>query len=48
LFALLELYKLGEAAWEQSESFGEIAVRAPHEPFAGATGASGARARLAG
>ena len=29
LFALLELYKLGEAAWEQPESFGEIAVRAP-------------------
>jgi segregation and condensation protein A len=29
LFALLELYKMGEAAWEQPESFGEIAVRAP-------------------
>jgi segregation and condensation protein A len=28
LFALLELYKLGEAGWEQQESFGEIAVRA--------------------
>jgi segregation and condensation protein A len=28
LFALLELYKLGEAGWEQRESFGEIAVRA--------------------
>jgi len=27
LFALLELYKRGEADWEQSESFGEIAVR---------------------
>ena len=27
LFALLELYKRGEAGWEQSESFGEIAVR---------------------
>ncbi|HEY1834604.1 MAG TPA: ScpA family protein [Solirubrobacteraceae bacterium] len=26
LFALLELYKRGEAGWEQSESFGEIAV----------------------
>ena len=28
LFALLELYKRGEADWEQEESFGEIAVRA--------------------
>ena len=28
LFALLELYKRGEADWEQPESFGEIAVRA--------------------
>jgi segregation and condensation protein A len=28
LFALLELYKRGEAQWEQRESFGEIAVRA--------------------
>jgi segregation and condensation protein A len=27
LFALLELYKRGEAGWEQPESFGEIAVR---------------------
>jgi len=26
LFALLELYKRGEADWEQQESFGEIAV----------------------
>ncbi|HEY3829307.1 MAG TPA: segregation/condensation protein A [Solirubrobacteraceae bacterium] len=26
LFALLELYKRGEAAWEQQESFGEIEV----------------------
>ena len=26
LFALLELYKAGEADWRQSESFGEIAV----------------------
>jgi segregation and condensation protein A len=32
LFALLELYKLGEAGWEQRESFGEIAVSAPHAP----------------
>jgi len=29
LFALLELYKRGEADWYQQESFGEIAVRAP-------------------
>jgi segregation and condensation protein A len=27
LFALLELYKRGEAAWEQDEPFGEITVR---------------------
>jgi len=27
LFALLELYKLGEAGWEQRESFGEIVIR---------------------
>jgi segregation and condensation protein A len=30
LFALLELYKLGEAGWEQEQSFGEISVSA-HE-----------------
>jgi len=29
LFALLELYKRGEADWEQPEPFGEIAVRVP-------------------
>jgi segregation and condensation protein A len=39
LFALLELYKRGEAQWEQQESFGEIAVRglsqrAPAPPLA--------------
>lgn len=28
LFALLELYKAGEASWRQSESFGEISVSA--------------------
>jgi chromatin segregation and condensation protein Rec8/ScpA/Scc1 (kleisin family) len=28
LFALLELYKRGEAEWEQGESFGEIAIQA--------------------
>ena len=26
LFALLELYKRGEAEWRQSESFGEISI----------------------
>jgi segregation and condensation protein A len=31
LFALLELYKLGEAGWDQPESFGEIAIRAAGE-----------------
>jgi segregation and condensation protein A len=29
LFALLELYKRGEADWAQGESFGEIAVHTP-------------------
>ena len=28
LFALLELYKRGEADWDQEREFGEIAVRA--------------------
>jgi segregation and condensation protein A len=28
LFALLELYKRGEADWEQDESFGDIAIHA--------------------
>ena len=28
LFALLELYKRGEAGWEQAEPFGPITVRA--------------------
>jgi segregation and condensation protein A len=37
LFALLELYKRGEASWEQSESFGEISVIAcaPSERLGG-------------
>jgi segregation and condensation protein A len=26
LFALLELYKQGEATWDQPEPFGEIAI----------------------
>jgi segregation and condensation protein A len=29
LFALLELYKRGEAAWEQDEPFGPITVKRP-------------------
>ena len=28
LFALLELYKQGEATWTQDEPFGEIAIAA--------------------
>ena len=28
IFALLELYKRGEAEWEQEEPFGEIMVNA--------------------
>jgi segregation and condensation protein A len=32
LFALLELYKRGEAGWEQSEPFGEITVRSEAPP----------------
>jgi segregation and condensation protein A len=28
LFALLELYKQGEATWTQAEPFGEIAISA--------------------
>ncbi len=44
LFALLELYKRGEATWEQQESFGEIAVHAclsQPAPLAVAGGVSG-------
>ncbi|HEY7836039.1 MAG TPA: ScpA family protein [Solirubrobacteraceae bacterium] len=47
LFALLELYKLGEAAWEQPESFGEIGVRAPGAGGQAAAGAAPVR-RMAG
>jgi segregation and condensation protein A len=39
LFALLELYKAGEADWDQGESFGEITVRAEtHVPPVRAVG----------
>ena len=38
VFALLELYKRGEAWWEQDESFGEIAVHtAASAPVASAS-----------
>jgi segregation and condensation protein A len=50
LFALLELYKRGEADWEQDGSFGEIAVRPPERVApAGSVSLAGAGARgLAG
>jgi segregation and condensation protein A len=43
LFALLELYKRGEADWEQGESFGDIAIHAASEqaPVAGAARVGG-------
>ncbi len=51
LFALLELYKRGEADWEQGESFGEIDVHRPQRraptallALAGASGAVAAAA----
>jgi segregation and condensation protein A len=43
LFALLELYKRGEAEWEQPESFGEIHVHAiSSQPVGGAAISAGA------
>jgi segregation and condensation protein A len=50
LFALLELYKQGEAEWEQRESFGEIAIsgrtREPSAPpVALSAGAGGGLSR---
>jgi segregation and condensation protein A len=49
LFALLELYKRGEADWEQDESFGEIAVRSrEQQPAAGAVSLAAASGALAG
>jgi segregation and condensation protein A len=50
LFALLELYKRGEAEWEQGENFGQIAVRAAQEsaPEAPLAALAGARTRLVG
>jgi segregation and condensation protein A len=50
LFALLELYKRGEAGWEQRESFGEIAIHglASHAPAAPVALASARGAGAAG
>jgi segregation and condensation protein A len=50
LFALLELYKRGEADWEQDGSFGEIAVHRPESaiPAAPVTLAGAAAGGLAG
>jgi segregation and condensation protein A len=50
LFALLELYKRGEADWEQGESFGEIAVHArePEAPAPAIALAGGAAGGSAG
>ncbi len=47
VFALLELYKRGEAGWEQDEPFGEITVRteAPAPPCARRRGARDAVSR---
>ncbi len=41
LFALLELYKRGEADWEQGESFGEIDVHRPAAAPAGVLSLAG-------
>ena len=43
LFALLELYKRGEAAWEQAEPFGPITVRAAGAARGGPAGGEGGR-----
>jgi segregation and condensation protein A len=42
VFALLELYKRGEAGWEQKEPFGEITVSAGDAPPPAAEGDEGA------
>ena len=49
LFALLELYKRGEAYWEQRQNFGEIAIHpaAAARVPAGAALGEGAAARPA-
>ena len=43
LFALLELYKRGEAEWRQDHSFGEISVSARSALGPGREGAPGIR-----
>jgi segregation and condensation protein A len=49
LFALLELYKRGEADWDQGESFGEIDVHRPSQrPAGGALSLAGAGGAIAG
>ena len=48
LFALLELYKRGEADWEQQESFGEIAIRGQRASGAGRRARAAARAQRRG
>jgi segregation and condensation protein A len=49
LFALLELYKRGEADWEQGENFGEIAISpAGRAMLARPAGAAGTGGGLAG
>jgi segregation and condensation protein A len=48
LFALLELYKRGEADWEQDASFGEIDVRRASARAAGGLSLAGAAAAAAG
>ncbi|HEX8083144.1 MAG TPA: ScpA family protein [Solirubrobacteraceae bacterium] len=42
LFALLEMYKQGEATWRQAEPFGEIAIEAPRGAAASAPTAAAA------
>ena len=39
LFALLELYKRGEAGWEQPEPFGDITIHTAAPASAPAAGA---------
>ncbi len=41
LFALLELYKRGEAEWRQSESFGEISISPSAPQYAGVAAVPG-------
>jgi segregation and condensation protein A len=44
LFALLEMYKQGEATWDQDEPFGEIAIAPREAPAVAARAAAGAGA----